>query len=97
MSMLNYLVLNKDESDSCTCQDYNLYCIRKILIGLLHMLTLEVSKNVFKVDKIGKKYERSPYYIGTCLWNKLTEGLGISLQDVIMKNMCKLYEKNCIG
>ena len=31
---------------------------------------------VFNVDtKIGKKYERSPYYIGTLLWNKLSKNI----------------------
>ena len=36
--------------------------------------TRSQQKYVFKVDaKIGKKYERSPYYVGTCLWNKLSK------------------------
>ena len=36
--------------------------------------TRSQQKYVFKVDtKIGKKYERSPYYNGTCLWNKMSK------------------------
>ena len=36
--------------------------------------TRSQQKYVFKVNtKIGKKYERSPYYIGTCLWNKMSK------------------------
>ena len=34
--------------------------------------TRQQEKCVFKTDtKIGKKYEKSPYYIGTKLWDKL--------------------------
>ena len=41
--------------------------------------TRSQQKYVFKVDaKIGKKYERSPYYIGTCLWNKLSKDIQTS-------------------
>ena len=33
---------------------------------------LDNRKNVFKTDtKIGKKYEKSPYYLGTKLWDNL--------------------------
>ena len=34
--------------------------------------TRQQGKYVFKTDtKIGNKYEKSPYYIGTKLWDKL--------------------------
>ena len=34
--------------------------------------TTQQEKYVFKTDtKIGKKYEKSPYYQGTLLWDKL--------------------------
>ena len=34
--------------------------------------TRQQEKYVFKADtKIGKKYEKSPYYLGTKLWDKL--------------------------
>ena len=36
-------------------------------------------KYVFKTEtKVCKKYERSPYYLGTCLWIKLSK----DIQDV---------------
>ena len=56
--------------------------------------TRSQQKYVFIVDtKIGKKYERSPYYIGTCLWNKMSK----TVQDsenlfVFKKKIAHLYK-----
>ena len=51
-------------------------------------------KYVFKVDaKIGKKYERSPYYIGTRLWNKLSKDIQNSENVYVFKNkVARLYK-----
>ena len=58
--------------------------------------TRSQQKYVFKTDtKFGKKYEHSPYYIGTGLWNKLSKDIGI--QDlpnvyVFKSKVAKLYK-----
>ena len=44
MNVLNFLALNKEESDNCW--DYNLYCIRKTLIDMLYVQILVVNKNM---------------------------------------------------
>ena len=51
-------------------------------------------KYVFKVDtKVGKKYERSPYYIGTRLWNKLGKNVQESDDVYVFKNkITRLYK-----
>ena len=51
-------------------------------------------KYIFKVDtKIGKKYERSPYYIGTLLWNKLSKDIQTSENIFIFRNkVSRLYK-----
>ena len=57
--------------------------------------TRSQTKYVFKTDtKIGKKYEKSPYYLGTRLWN----GLDKVTQDsdsiyTFNKKICRLYNK----
>ena len=61
-----------------------------------------VEFQVFKVDaKIGKKYERSPYFIGTRLWNKLSKDIQNSENVYVFKNkverLYKCYnEKICV-
>ena len=50
---------------------------------------------VFKVDtKIGKKKkERSPYYVGTCLWNKLSKDIQNAENVYVFKNrVARLYK-----
>ena len=51
-------------------------------------------KYVFKVDaKIGKKYERSPYYVGTHLWYKLSKDIQSSENVFLFKNkVSRLYK-----
>ena len=51
-------------------------------------------KYVFKVDtKIGKKYERSPYYLGTRLWDKLPKNIQDSENVyVFKKKIARLYK-----
>ena len=53
-----------------------------------------VEFQVFKVDaKIGKKYERSPYFIGTRLWNKLSKDIQNSENVYVFKNkVARLYK-----
>ena len=56
--------------------------------------TRSQQKYVFKVDtKIGKKYERSPYYIGTRLWNKLNKDIQKSDNIYVFRNkVARLYK-----
>ena len=56
--------------------------------------TRSQQKYVFKVDtKIGKKYERSPYYIGTLLWNKLSTEIQSSMNIFVFRNkVSRLYK-----
>ena len=44
MNVLNFLVLNKEESDNCW--NYNFYCLRKTLIDMLYVQILVVNKNM---------------------------------------------------
>ena len=56
--------------------------------------TRSQQKYVFKVDtKIGKKYERSPYYLGTRLWDKLERNIQYSENvHVFKKKIARLYK-----
>ena len=55
--------------------------------------TLSQQKYVVKVDaKIGKKYERSPYYIGSRLWKKLGEDTQQSDNNVFRNKVARLYK-----
>ena len=56
--------------------------------------TRSQQKYVFKVDaKIGKKYKRSPYYIGTRLWDKLSKDCQESDNIFVFKNkISRLYK-----
>ena len=45
-----------------------------ILLKITNRATRQQEKYVFRTEtKIGKKYEESPYYQGTKLWDKLTK------------------------
>ena len=59
-----------------------------------HVNTTNQQKYVFKTDaKICKKYERSPYYIGTRLWNKLHKNVQESENVYVFKNkIARLYK-----
>ena len=56
--------------------------------------TRSQQKYVFKIDtKIGKKYERSPFFIGTRLWNKLSKDIQESLNIYVFKHkVARLYK-----
>ena len=60
----------------------------KSLVGVLttRANTRSQQKYVFKVDaKIGNKYERSPYYVGTRLWNKLSKDIQFAENVFVFK------------
>ena len=56
--------------------------------------TRSQQKFVFKVDpKIGKKYERSPFYLGTRLWDKLQKNIQESENVYLLGNKInRLYK-----
>ena len=56
--------------------------------------TRSQQKYVFKTDtKIGKKYERSPFYIGTRLWNRLSKEIQESPNIYVFKHkVARLYK-----
>ena len=46
-------------------------------------------KYIFKVDgKIGTEYRRSPYYMGTLLWNELPAGTQFASNMIRVKQFC---------
>ena len=55
-------------------------------------------KYIFKIDrKIGTKYQCSPFYVGTLLWNELTAGTQFSRDIIQFKQLIgkkyAVYEK----
>ena len=56
--------------------------------------TRKQQKYVFKTEtKIGRKYEKSAYFIGTQMWDKLSKDVQLSM-DVyeFKKNIAKMYK-----
>ena len=57
--------------------------------------TRSQQKYVFKVDsKIGKKYERSPFYLGTRLWEKLLKNIQESENVYVFRNKINRHYKH---
>ena len=85
--------------------------MKKQLIWLMYIDSLNVDnrkicerdlrsadKYIFKVDrKIGTTYQRSPFYVGTLLWNDLNVGIQFSRDVVQFKQLVAgkycVYEK----
>ena len=59
---------------------------KKGIWSITNVNTRSQTKYVFKTDvKIGKNYQKSPYFLGTRLW----DGLNKETQDILCKYMFK--------
>ena len=75
-------------------------CLRDLRSAEKYIFKVDIGKYIFKVDigiEIGTKYQGSPFYIGTLLWNELNANTQFARDIIQFKQLTgkkyAVYEK----